>query len=160
MTPSPPPTAAGAAAPARAQGEAQPTESLWQYRSRPEWSSAWNAWTECSAAVAADYQKTPVIHDWVYETRRFYLAAPLQQIRDHLNVMLASAIPNFDGGNDGDVMGYHIRTGALHKIIGLLSGIGLPVNVPNPYQWRSGKCCGHSGRCRDVRCPLSMKEEP
>jgi hypothetical protein len=82
----------------------------------------------------------------------------LKQIAAHLTVMMGSAVPDFDGGSDGEVMGYRIRTGALHKIIGLLAGAGHPVIVPIPFGLRHGQCCGHTAKCRDTRCPYASRE--
>jgi hypothetical protein len=47
---------------------------------RPGWSHAtgWTDWENCSAGTAADHERTPVLHDWHYEVRRLYLAAPAQ----------------------------------------------------------------------------------
>lgn len=51
----------------------------------------------------------------------------LKGIRDNLNIMLASARTHSDGDF---VSGYTIKTGALHRIIGLLQIAGFPVIVP------------------------------
>jgi hypothetical protein len=53
---------------------------LYQSRMRPGWRNAtgWTDWENCSAGTAADYERTPVLHDWHYEVRRLYLAAPAQ----------------------------------------------------------------------------------
>lgn len=42
--------------------------------------------------------------------------------------MLASATELHDGL--GDITGYQIKTGALHRILGVLSGAGHPVSIP------------------------------
>lgn len=56
------------------------------------------------------------------------LPEPLQQIAENLRTMLASATELHDG--IGDVHGYQIKTGALHRILGILSAAGHPVPVP------------------------------
>jgi hypothetical protein len=59
---------------------------LYQARTRPGWRNAtgWTDWENCTPEAAADYERTPVLHDWHYEVRRLYLAAPAQ-----------AAAPNF-----------------------------------------------------------------
>jgi hypothetical protein len=51
----------------------------------------------------------------------------LSTIRDHLDVMLASATQHVDGDV---VTGYTIKTGALHKILGVMAGAGYAVSIP------------------------------
>lgn len=51
----------------------------------------------------------------------------LQSIAEHLDVLLASAQQHHDGEV---ITGYTIKTGALHRIIGLLVGRGFRVIVP------------------------------
>jgi hypothetical protein len=47
--------------------------TLYQYRTKPTWHGGrWCAWTECSAAAAADYRRVPLLHDWVYEVRELF----------------------------------------------------------------------------------------
>lgn len=44
----------------------------WQYRLRPTWSQTpWDCfeWKNCTVEAAADYQKTPLLHDWEYQVR-------------------------------------------------------------------------------------------
>jgi len=53
----------------------------------------------------------------------------LRQIADHLRVMLASATELHDG--PGNVTGYQIKTGALHRILGVMAGANCPVSVPS-----------------------------
>jgi hypothetical protein len=52
----------------------------------------------------------------------------LKSIGNDLRVMLASSTELVDG--IGDVVGYQIKTGALHRILGTLSAAGFPVTVP------------------------------
>ncbi|WP_321953157.1 hypothetical protein [Paraburkholderia bannensis] len=49
---------------------------LWQSRTKPTWDEnhPWTAWEECSAESAADFQKTPTLHDWQFEVRALYAA--------------------------------------------------------------------------------------
>jgi hypothetical protein len=54
--------------------------------------------------------------------------ALLPQIASQLEIMLASATQHTDGEA---VTGYTIKTGALHRIIGLLVGAGYRVIVPS-----------------------------
>lgn len=53
----------------------------------------------------------------------------LDEISEKLTIMLASAQVHSDGE---EVTGYTIKTGALHSIIGILVGLGVPVEVPLP----------------------------
>lgn len=52
----------------------------------------------------------------------------LRQIGENLRVMLASSTELVDGA--GNVAGYQIKTGALHRILGVLSAAGHPVHIP------------------------------
>lgn len=52
----------------------------------------------------------------------------LKQIAASLNVMLGSAVALVDG--IGDVVGYQIKTGALHRILGHMASVDHPVTVP------------------------------
>lgn len=52
----------------------------------------------------------------------------LQQIALKLNVMLSSSTELHDG--IGDVVGYQIKTGALHAILGIMACVGRPVAIP------------------------------
>lgn len=53
---------------------------------------------------------------------------PLEEVASLLRVLLASSTEIVDDG--GDVVGYQIKTGALHRILGLLSAAGHPVTIP------------------------------
>lgn len=52
----------------------------------------------------------------------------LAQIADDVRIMLASSTELVDGL--GNVTGYQIKTGALHRIIGRLVCAGHPVTIP------------------------------
>lgn len=52
----------------------------------------------------------------------------LAQIADDVRIMLASSTELVDGL--GNVSGYQIKTGALHRIIGRLVCAGHPVSIP------------------------------
>jgi hypothetical protein len=52
----------------------------------------------------------------------------LTQIADDVRIMLASSTELVDGL--GNVTGYQIKTGALHRIIGRLVCAGHPVTIP------------------------------
>lgn len=52
----------------------------------------------------------------------------LAQIADDIRIMLASSAELVDGL--GDVTGYQIKTGAVHRIIGRLVCAGHPVRIP------------------------------
>jgi hypothetical protein len=52
----------------------------------------------------------------------------LRQIAASLNVMLGSAVALVDGM--GNVVGYQIKTGALHRILGHMASVNHPVTVP------------------------------
>jgi predicted Zn-ribbon and HTH transcriptional regulator len=59
---------------------AQPSDAaapaLYQYRTKPTWHGGkWSAWIDCAAEQAADYRKTPLLHDWAYEVRELFLHA-------------------------------------------------------------------------------------
>lgn len=61
---------------AKSQVELQLVE--YQYRTRPTWCEegrGWTDWTRCSAGAYADYNKTPLLHDWQYETRALHCNA-------------------------------------------------------------------------------------
>ena len=45
----------------------------WQSRTRPVWNDGtWTQWSQCSKGYAEDIKKTPLLHDWLYETRALY----------------------------------------------------------------------------------------
>ena len=51
--------------------------TLYQYRTMPTWHGGqWTEWANCTAESAADYRKTPLLHDWRYEVRELF-AAPV-----------------------------------------------------------------------------------
>ena len=79
----------------------------------------------------------------------------LREISAQLEVMLASAEQHHNGEF---VTGYTVKTGALHRIIGLLVGNGFRVNVPNDFlnvqptpaafEWpECKKCSGNLWQC-------------
>lgn len=50
-----------------------------------------------------------------------------QALQRELQIMLASAQQH----SDGEVItGYTIKTGALHRIVGMMAGAGFPVSIP------------------------------
>lgn len=61
--------------------EAQSAEPvLWQFRTMPNFGSGvWHLWIDCSKESAADYAKTPVLHDWLYEVRELFAKPPIKQ---------------------------------------------------------------------------------
>ena len=45
----------------------------WQTRTRPAWNDGtWGPWRKCSEEYAEDIEKTPLLHDWLYEARALY----------------------------------------------------------------------------------------
>lgn len=50
----------------------------------------------------------------------------LKKLQAELQIMMASAVPE----GDAWVTGYQIKTGAIHRIVGLMSGAGFPVSLP------------------------------
>jgi len=52
----------------------------------------------------------------------------LAHIAQSLSVMLGSAVALVDGM--GNVVGYQIKTGALHRVLGYMAGLDHPVTVP------------------------------
>ncbi len=55
-----------------------------------------------------------------------------QQVKELLTVMVSSAKVHF---TDGIITGYQVKTGALHKLVGLLD-IAMPINLPE-IGWKS-----------------------
>ena len=51
---------------------------------------------------------------------------PLRRIQKELQIMMASAVA--EGGEW--VEGYRIKTGALHRLIGMMQEFGYPVSMP------------------------------
>lgn len=55
----------------------------WQRRMRPTWGSdtayPWSPWEQCTKGQADDHWKTPLLHEWAYEARALYTAAPVAQ---------------------------------------------------------------------------------
>jgi len=58
-------------------------------------------------------------------------AEPVKQIAEHLTIMMMSAKCFVDHDDDDAVIGYRIKTGAIHQVIGLLAGMGCPVSIPS-----------------------------
>lgn len=70
---------------------------MYQFRTRATWhpDNKWSEWKECTQGSYNDYIKTPLLHDWAYETRKLF-AEPfdiepprfakrlIQQLRDEL----------------------------------------------------------------------------
>lgn len=55
------------------RGEQEPV--AWQYRMRPDWGikkDCWGPWQDCTREQAAMYQRVPLLHEWVYESRQLY----------------------------------------------------------------------------------------
>lgn len=55
------------------RGEQEPV--AWQYRMRPDWrieKDCWGPWQDCTREQAAMYQRVPLLHEWVYESRQLY----------------------------------------------------------------------------------------
>jgi hypothetical protein len=64
----------------------------WQYRTRPTWDERhpWTEWTRVTAAAAAEYLATPVLHDWQYEVRALYAhPAPTDPTTESVEWLLA-----------------------------------------------------------------------
>lgn len=58
-------------------------------------------------------------------------AGVLKEIASALTVMMMSAKCFVDSADDGAVIGYRIKTGAIHKVIGILACAGHPVSIPS-----------------------------
>jgi hypothetical protein len=56
---------------------------------------------------------------------------PLTEISRLLTVMFMSASCSTDSTDDEVVIQYHVKTGALHRIVGLLACAGHPVSIPS-----------------------------
>ena len=54
-----------------------------QVRIRPTWDAKhnWTTWEKCTPEAAADYERTPLLHEWEYGVRKLYTE---QQVRDIL----------------------------------------------------------------------------
>jgi hypothetical protein len=55
----------------------------------------------------------------------------LAEISKLLTVMFMSASCSTDASDDDVVVQYHVKTGSLHRIVGLLAGAGYPVRIPS-----------------------------
>lgn len=96
----------------------------------------------CLGAGPNSYHKEKAIAGWnrraaVEASARALAAVPaaddvLPKIVNELRIMLGSATELSDG--IGDIVGYQIKTGALHRILGLLSGAGHPVAIAAKHQ--------------------------
>jgi hypothetical protein len=86
-----------------------------------------NLWTEVKAAraVIADLRAALSAPAGEADANR---EEALTQIAQSLNVMLGSAVALVDGM--GNVVGYQIKTGALHRILGHMASTDHPVTVP------------------------------
>ena len=60
-----------------------PEPAEFQVRIRPTWDANHHctSWEKCTPEAAADYERTPLLHDWAYEVRKLYTE---QQVRDLL----------------------------------------------------------------------------
>lgn len=57
-------------------------------------------------------------------------AEALKEIAERLTIMFASAKCYTNPADDDVVTGYKIKTGSIHRIIGILAGMGYPVMIP------------------------------
>jgi hypothetical protein len=51
---------------------------LWQYRTKAAWDKKgpWQPWRDCSKEQYEDVKKTPLLHDWEYESRELFTTPP------------------------------------------------------------------------------------
>jgi len=56
--------------------EVKQEPTLFQYRAAPDWvkPDQWSEWRECTKESFTDYSSLPILNDWRYETRAFYVA--------------------------------------------------------------------------------------
>lgn len=75
-------------------------------------------------------------------------ADQLNEIASLLTRMFASAIAHVRG-NDDEVHAYTVKTGSLHKIVGILQGAGhsviIPANMTTAHETAIGLLSGVSG---------------
>lgn len=72
--------------------------------------------------------------------------AALMQISDLLSSMFSGARAHVRG-EDEEVVGYTVRNGALHKIVGILASykpVIIPANLPKAHETITGLLCGTS----------------
>ena len=55
----------------------------------------------------------------------------LAEISKLLTIMFMSAQCSVDPSDDDAVIQYHVKTGSLHRIVGLLACAGHPVSIPS-----------------------------
>lgn len=48
----------------------------YEFRMRADWMQEWGLWSPCNKEQHAMYIRAPKLHDWHYETRALYTAAP------------------------------------------------------------------------------------
>ena len=83
---------AAAPQPPEAQGSASnvtlavrvqmPEPAEFQVRIRPTWNANhhWTIWEKCTPEAAADYERTPLLHEWKYEVRKLYTEQQVRQL--------------------------------------------------------------------------------
>ncbi|MEF9946819.1 MAG: hypothetical protein RR800_00505 [Comamonas sp.] len=97
------------ATPAAAGPVVLPEPAEFQCRTKPEWDAKamWTDWEKCKPESAADYERVPVLHNWMYEVRRLYTE---QQLRATLlagvSAPAAQAITLLAGDHSGMKVDY------------------------------------------------------
>lgn len=59
---------------------------VWQYRLRPDWCSnktIWSHWKDCSKEQYDEFQRFPLVNNWVFESRQLYTTPPHYQIMSY-----------------------------------------------------------------------------
>lgn len=60
---------------------------LYQRRMRPEWRDReWFPWEACTKECADDFERKPILNNWIYEVRRLYLAPQPAQLAKPLTI--------------------------------------------------------------------------
>jgi hypothetical protein len=117
-------------------------------------------WAEIMRYAETEVVPNPTrLKEWAFQVRRMStLAAPasaqeapkeraaLEEISSLLSSMFVSARAHVQGP-DETVVGYTVRNGALHKIVGILASykpVVIPSNLPTAHETITGVLCGTS----------------
>lgn len=152
-------------------GQLDPRTALEQARSMLRYVESYNGQKWSPALDSPDRQNLAQALDHLMETAAMLLnmadrlttqpspsereasESATKQIAGLLSSMFASAVQHVRG-QDEEVTGYTVKTGALHKIVGILQGLGctviIPSNMTTAHETAIGLLAGISGGATDV----------
>lgn len=147
---------------------AQPEEEpvAWQYRTRPEWKEQWSIWGDCTKETYEDYSRAPLLHTWVYETRKLYTSPPKQKPLSEVTKatyfprqLTEKEINEFCGYKDMKVFvvtAYRFGDREKHSyVVGVFDDLERAIHhAKAEREWRAGKY-----ECEVISMPLNASKQ-